>query len=137
VGVFLDTNVVVYAFERSSGELERTARARGLLHAGGVVSVGVLNEFADVVRRRIGFSWAETIEALGAIRELTRVMPLVVETHERALAIAQRYGYRIFDALIIAAALEASCETLYSEDMQDGQRIGGVTIRNPFRGQRG
>jgi predicted nucleic acid-binding protein len=66
------------------------------------------------------------------IGELTRVMPLEVETHERALAIAQRYGYRIFDALIIAAALEASCETLYSEDMQDGQRIGGATIRNPF-----
>ena len=58
--------------------------------------------------------------------------PLTVETHERAVHIAERYGYSIFDSLIIAAALQAGARTLYSEDMQDGQAIDGLIIRNPF-----
>jgi predicted nucleic acid-binding protein len=48
--------------------------------------------------------------------------------------IARRYGYQICDSVMIAAALEAGCTTFYSEDMRDGQRIAGLTIRNPFRG---
>jgi predicted nucleic acid-binding protein len=55
-----------------------------------------------------------------------------LKTHERALRIAQRYGYHFFDALVIAAALEAGSSTLYTEDMQDGQAIEALTIRNPF-----
>jgi len=55
------------------------------------------------------------------------------KTHDIALPIAAKYGYHIFDSLMIAAALQASCKTLYSEDMQDGQVIDGLTIRNPFR----
>ena len=59
-------------------------------------------------------------------------VPLTVETHERAVHIAERYGYSIFDSLIIAAALHVGASTLYSEDMRDGQAIDGLTIRNPF-----
>jgi predicted nucleic acid-binding protein len=59
-------------------------------------------------------------------------VPLTVETHERAVHIAERYGYSIFDSLIIAAALHAGASTLYTEDMRDGQAIDGLTIRNPF-----
>ena len=55
-----------------------------------------------------------------------------MKTHQAALAISERYGYRVYDALVIAAALEASCKILYSEDMQDSQEIEGLTIRNPF-----
>jgi predicted nucleic acid-binding protein len=61
-------------------------------------------------------------------------VPVTVETHERAMHVAERYGYSIFDSLIIAAALHAGARTLYSEDMQDGQVIEGLTIRNPFSG---
>ncbi len=61
-------------------------------------------------------------------------LPTTITTHNLALEIAARYGYRIYDSLVIAAALEASCDTLFSEDMQDGQKIGNLTIRNPFRG---
>jgi predicted nucleic acid-binding protein len=50
-----------------------------------------------------------------------------------ALGIAKKHKYHIYDALVIASALETSCKTLYSEDLQDGQAIGGLTIRNPFQ----
>jgi predicted nucleic acid-binding protein len=60
-------------------------------------------------------------------------MPLGVETHERGLALAQRYRLGIFDAMIAAAALEAGCESLWSEDMQHGLVVDRrLTVRNPF-----
>jgi len=52
------------------------------------------------------------------------------------LRIVRRFGFNIFDALLIAAAHEADCTTFYSEDMHDGQVIDGLTIRNPFRENR-
>jgi len=59
--------------------------------------------------------------------------PLAIETHERALRIAERYGLSIYDALIVSAALLANCKTLHSQDMQDGQVVERqLTIRNPF-----
>jgi predicted nucleic acid-binding protein len=58
--------------------------------------------------------------------------------HEAALKIAEDHGYSIYDALVVSAALEAGCATLYSEDLPDGQTIGGqLTIRNPFVGSSG
>jgi len=72
--------------------------------------------------------------ALDAFRILCpSPLPITVETHESALRIAARHDYNIYDALVIAAALEAGCTTLYSEDLHDGQTIDGqLTIRNPF-----
>jgi predicted nucleic acid-binding protein len=128
---FFDTNVIVYAFRHGDG---RQAAARALVASGGVISVQTLNEFTSVARRKLGKEWKEVREALGLIRDLCpEVVPLTLATHERALEVAERYGCSIFDALIIAAALEAASDTLYSEDLQDGQKIEGLTIRNPFR----
>jgi predicted nucleic acid-binding protein len=60
-------------------------------------------------------------------------LPLTADTHERALEIAECSGYRFFDGLIIASALDAGCDTLFSEDLEAGQVIDGrLTIRNPF-----
>lgn len=59
-------------------------------------------------------------------------MRVTNEIHMRALGVAERYGYSIFDGLIIAAALDCGAKTLYSEDMYDGQKIEGLEIRNPF-----
>jgi predicted nucleic acid-binding protein len=107
--------------------------AEKLLADGGWISVQVLNEFAAVARRKLNFSWEETTDALLAIRALCESpMPLSITTHDAALEIAARYGYNIYDALILAAALESHCDTLYTEDMQNGQSIGPLTIRNPF-----
>jgi predicted nucleic acid-binding protein len=128
---FFDTNVLVYAVNPDD---PRGESARQLLAAGGLVSVQVLNEFASVAHDKLHQPWDQVSEKLAAIRSLlAAVTPLTVEVHERALAIAQRYGYHLWDALIIAAALEAACGTLYSEDLQDGQQIEGLRIRNPFR----
>ena len=129
---FLDTNVLTYAIAR---EDPHRSRAEELLAAGGVISVQVLNEFVSVARRKLQMSWEEVAEALDAIRVLCpSPVPITLHTHEAALKIAQRYGFGIHDALIAAAALDAKCSTLYSEDLADGQVIdGALRIRNPFR----
>ena len=128
---FFDTNVLIYALAKGD---PRSKRAEELLAAGGVLSVQILNEFVSVARRKILMSWSEVMEALGVIRVLCSTpLPLTVDTHEAALKIAEKHGYGIYDALVVATALEAGCETLYSEDLQDGQTINGqMTIRNPF-----
>ncbi len=128
---FFDTNILIYAF--AQGDL-RAAIACDLLAEGGAVSVQVLNEFVAVARGKMAMPWDDVEDALSAIRALcSPPVPLSVETHDRALRIARQYGYRIYDSLVIAAALESSCSTLYSEDLHDGQVIDGLTIRNPFR----
>ena len=127
---FLDTNVVLYAFRTDD---VRGQVAERLLEAGGTLSVQVLNEFVAVARRKLNRTWEEVRRALDILRVFCpEPVPLSIETHERAVRIAERHGYSIFDSLIIAAALGAGATTLYSEDMRDGQTIDGVTIRNPF-----
>ena len=128
---FFDTNILIYALAKGD---PRSKKAEELLAAGGVLSVQILNEFVSVARRKILLSWSEVTEALHAIRVLCpSPPPITVDTHDGALKIAEKHGYGIYDALVVATALEAGCETLYSEDLQDGQTINGqVTIRNPF-----
>jgi predicted nucleic acid-binding protein len=130
--VFFDTNVLIYAAVKNDW---RSERAEQLLAAEGVISVQVLNEFVSVARRKYGMPWQALKVALHWIRFLCPdVVPIKIETHEAAVRIAQRYGYRTYNSLIIASALEARCDVLYSEDLQDGQRIGErLTVRNPFR----
>jgi predicted nucleic acid-binding protein len=128
---FFDTNVVLYLLSEDTAKADR---AEDLLAAGGTISVQVLNEFAAVARRKLRMSWPEVREALAPIRAVCTVEPLSVETHERATAVAERYGLTVCDSLIVAAALLAGCKTLYSEDMQHGQVIDrALTIQNPFR----
>ena len=128
---FLDTNVLIYAVAEND---PRNARAEELLASGGMLSVQVLNEFVAVARRKILMSWSDVREALDAFRVLCpSPLPLTIEMHEAALKIAERHGYNIYDAQVVAAALQAGCTTLYSEDLQDGQIIDQkLTIRNPF-----
>ena len=94
-----------------------------------------LNEFTNVARRKLGMTWHEVRDALADIRTLcSAIATLDIGTHEEALRIAERHGYTIFDALIVAAALRARCAILYSEDMQDGMTIAGrLRIVDPFR----
>ncbi len=130
VSAFFDTNVLIYAFGEGD---ERNETSRKLLANGGTTGVQVLNEFVSIARRKLSFSWEEVSQSLTAIRVLCPVIaPLTLETHGRGLHIAERYGYHIFDALVIAAALEAGSSLLYTEDMQHGYRIDNLTIRNPF-----
>ena len=134
--VFFDSNVLIYAMV--SGD-SRRERAQQLVEQGGTISVQVLNEFVSVARRKMRMPWEDVIDAMDAIRVLfPSPVPITLDTHEAALNIAQQYRLGIYDALIAAAALEAKCSTLYSEDLQDGQVIDKlVTIRNPFRFENG
>ena len=128
---FFDTNVLIYAVAQDD---PRNSQAEELLALGGVVSVQILNEFASVARRKISMSWSEVTEALNAFRVLCPgPLPITIQLHEAALAIADKHGYGIYDAFVVAAALEAGCAILYSEDLDDGHTIHGqLTIRNPF-----
>lgn len=128
--VFLDSNIVLYAFTNDA----RSAVAESLLVEGPDLSVQVLNEFVNVARKKLGFDWKEIEEALKAIHALVgAIHPIDVESNSTAIVLARRYGFSFYDALIVASARIAQCEILYSEDMQHGQKIDGLTIRNPFR----
>jgi predicted nucleic acid-binding protein len=129
---FFDTNVLVYA--NSQGDY-RTAAARQLLLDGGVVGAQVLNEFASVARAKLGMTWDEVQQAIENLVVLCpNPRPVSIETHLRALGLSGRYGLSIWDGLIVAAAAEARCSILLTEDLQHGQVVDGVRIENPFLG---
>lgn len=126
---FLDTNVLVYAFSQD----ERAERARSLLD-GNVVGVQCLNEFVNVALKKLRLSWSAIAFALDRIERLCEIEPTIdLPLHRTGMGLAQRYRLTIYDGLILAAALRAGCETLWSEDMQDGLVVEtALTIRNPF-----
>ena len=128
---FIDSNVLLYLFSADDNKAER---AEMVMQKGGLISVQVLNEIANVTLRRLGMSWEEIHEVLSLIRMLCPAEPLTVETHSKGLFLAERYGLGVYDAMIVAAALIGGCDTLYSEDMQDGMLIDNqLRICNPFK----
>jgi predicted nucleic acid-binding protein len=130
-GSFFDTNVLVYI---ASGDPVKADRAEAIISGGGVISAQVLNELANVARRRMRMTWAETHALLSAIRSLLTVQAITIETHETGLAVAERYNLSTYDAMIAASALYADCDIVWSEDMQAGMTLGdGLRIVNPFR----
>ena len=126
---FIDTNVLIYAH----GTDEKSEAARQAILAGGVISVQVLNEFAAVLRRKFHLEWDVIADALADVRTaLGPVRPLDVEIHLNAVSLARSHGFSFYDALIVASALAAGCDTLLTEDLQAGQRVAGLTVVNPF-----
>ena len=127
---FFDTNVLIYAL---LSEGPRRALAEKLMELGGVVSTQVLNEMVAVGRGKLRLGWPTLQRALGIARLLCGPsLPVTDAVQQSALQLAERYGLHIYDANIVAAALGAGCETLYSEDLQDAQRFGALVIRTPF-----
>jgi len=127
---FLDTNILIYAFTRND---PRGPAAEAIVEAGGIVSVQVLNEFVNVCRQKLKLEWPRIDEARQILKNLLDPpIPLTSEVHESAVVLSRSHGLAFYDSLIVAAAASANCQTLYSEDMQNGRRIGAVTIRNPF-----
>jgi predicted nucleic acid-binding protein len=128
---FFDTNVLLYL---ASSDLEKADRAEQVLESGGIISVQVLNELANVARKKMSLSWPEIHAFLSTIRGLLTVNPLTVEIHEAGMRLAEQHKLSVHDAMIAAAALDADCDELWSEDMQHGAIIDGrLRIRNPFR----
>jgi predicted nucleic acid-binding protein len=129
LSAFFDTNILVYA-QQIGGKADR---ARALFADGGKLSVQVLNEFTAVSRRKQQRDWREIAEAVSDV--LTMVDPplaLTLDLHAAARALAEDHRLSFYDALIVAAAIEAGCDILYSEDMQHGRTIGGLAVVNPF-----
>lgn len=126
---FLDTNIIVYLM---SGDVAKASRAESLIASGGVISTQVLNEFTSVARRKLALSWGETEEVLQALKANLEVVPLTLSLHERAVALASAHDLNIYDASIVAAALENGCDVVLTEDMQNGQAFMGLRIVNPF-----
>ena len=131
-GSFFDTNVLVYL---ASSDPAKADRSEEIVDRGGAISVQVLNELAKVARRKMRMSWADTHAFLSTLRGLLSVHPVTVETHDTGLMLAERYNLSTWDAMIVASALQADCETLWSEDMQHLMTIEGrLRIVNPFGG---
>ncbi len=128
--VFFDSNVLLYVL---SADQARASHSFALVSGGGVVSVQVLNEFANVAKKKFGMRIPEIREVLSTLRRFLAVRETNLATHQRGLDIAERYRFSIYDSMLLASALEAGCRTFYSEDLHHGQRIEGLTIRNPFR----
>ena len=126
---FIDTNVLIYA----QGAGPKSETARQVILAGGIISVQVLNEFAAVLRRKFRLEWDAIADALADVRAaLGPVHPVNVEIHSRAVALARSHDFSFCDALIVASALAAGCDTLLTENLQAGRRVAGMTIVNPF-----
>ena len=127
---FFDTSTLLYLL---SNDAQKADRVEGLLSARGVISVQVLNEFAAVALRKLKMPLHEIREILDTVRAVCRVEPLTLDTHERGLAVFERYGFSLYDSILVAAALIAGSRILYSEDLQHGQLIDGqLRVTNPF-----
>jgi predicted nucleic acid-binding protein len=127
--VFFDTNILLYLL---SADTQKADCAENLVNAGGIISVQVLNEFASVASRKLKMPYAEIRDILKIIRAVCQINNLTLDIHHQGLAIAEQYGFSLYDSLIVSAAQNTGCTVLYSEDMQHGQVIGTLVIINPF-----
>jgi predicted nucleic acid-binding protein len=135
---FIDTNVFVYLFDDTAPSKREAAQRivqEGLESGNGCISFQVVQETINVILRKIAVPASpEDARRLldGVLAPMWRVMPSPGLYH-RALDIQARFRHGFHDSLIIAAALESGCTRLWSEDLQDGQRIDGLRIENPFK----
>jgi len=128
---FFDSNVLLYLI---GDDAEKAACAERLIGEGGHISVQVLNEIANVARRKAKWSWDRIEEMTTTMGRVLTVHMLTQQDHMHAIAIGRSTGYSFYDSLILASAMDADCNLLMSEDFQDGQIIAGnLTIQNPFK----
>ena len=128
---FIDSYVVLYLL---SGDAAKADRAEAIFEAGGVISIQVLNEVTSVCLRKLKMPWEEVDALLRAVKAACDVLPLTVESHEKAVTLAKRFKLSFYDAHIVATAEISGAEVLFSEDMQSGLLIDGLVIQNPFAG---
>jgi predicted nucleic acid-binding protein len=127
---FFDTSVLLYLL---SDDNVRADRIETLLAARGVISVQVLNEFAVVALRKLKIPLNEVREILDTIRAVCAVESITVETHDRGLAVFERYRFSLYDSILVATALISGAKILYSADLQHGQIIDNqLRVTNPF-----
>ena len=132
---FLDTNVFVYLFDEAAADKRQRAERlvrRSLEEGSGCISYQVVQETLNVVTRKLGARPASARLLLDdVLAPLWRVNPSR-SLYARGLRLHAQFGFSFYDSLIVAAALEAGCTRLYSEDLHHGQRVDQLTIHNPF-----
>jgi predicted nucleic acid-binding protein len=133
--LFVDTNVLIYWVDDSA----RADLVEQLLAQQAVISVQVLNEFANVLRRKRAMALPDVEALCVTLIDTCDVVDLSLRTHQAALILMARYNLSVFDANIVAAAALSGCSVLYSEDMQDGLNVklpgstSALVIKNPFK----
>jgi predicted nucleic acid-binding protein len=135
VPAFVDTNIWVYAL--TTTDSVRQGQANDLLSSLTlpVINGQILRELGRVLLQKGGFSEADYLPVLSALYLSCRVLPDAEETFALASSLREMHGFSYWDSLIVAAALDAGCDTLYSEDMQHGQLVEGrLRLVNPFVG---
>lgn len=128
--LFIDTNIVIYSLGANSA---KTALSAPLFTHHPTISTQVLSETANVALKKLAMPLSETSKLLKMLEATCKVEIVTPATMQRALDIAGRYRFSWFDSLIVASALDAGCDTLYTEDLQHGQVIEDkLTVTNPF-----
>ncbi|CAB3773779.1 PIN domain-containing protein [Paraburkholderia humisilvae] len=128
--VAADTNVALYV---ASSDEEKVGRAKALLALEPITSVQVLNEVTNVCLRKFKFSWGQVDRFIETTTALCYVVPVTINVYDETCRLARRYKFSIWDAGIVASALVAGCDTLYTEDMQHGLVVDDrLTLINPF-----
>jgi len=121
--------VLVYAQQQGA----KADAARLILAEGGMISVQVINEFANVSRKKLNRSWAEIEAAIADVLALVEPpLPLTLAMSEEARRLSAEHGVSFYDAMVVAAAQHAACTVLLTEDLQAGRNFGGLTVVNPF-----
>ena len=127
--VFIDSNVILYLL---SGDSAKANRAEAILGKGGIISVQVLNEVTSVCLRKLTMTWEEIETVLLAVKAACDVVPLTLESHEKAVQISKRYQLSFYDSHICASAILSGTKIVLSEDMQNGMKIDAIVVKNPF-----
>jgi predicted nucleic acid-binding protein len=132
--IALDSNILIY--NHSLDCKNKRLKARDFFKENPVVSSQVISEYLNVMRRNFKMQKQELMDLCSLWLEKCSVQPIILSTIKLAQNLVGKYDFQIFDGIIVAAALEANCEILYSDDMQDGQLIEStLKIVNPFTGK--
>jgi predicted nucleic acid-binding protein len=132
VKIFLDTNIIIYSY--SLDELDKKQKAIQCLQAGQPwVSTQVLNETVNILKRKFSIDFTQISTVINELTQQLQIAIVTVKTIQSAISISEKYKFSYFDSLIVASALEAGCNFLYTEDLHDGQQIDHkLTILNPL-----
>ena len=128
----IDTNILIYSHDQNAGNKQNIAR--NLIIESPIVSTQVVSEYINVLKRIMKVPKQEIISTCLPNLKRCNIFKIDTITLQRADSLMQRHDFQIFDAIIIASALEAGCQYLFSEDMQHNMKIDKqLTIINPFK----
>jgi len=129
--IALDSNILIY--NHSMDHENKRLIARDFFKENPVVSSQVISEYLNVMKRIFKMQKLELMQLCSIWLEKCYVQPVILSTIKLAQDLVSKYDFQVFDGIIVAAALEADCDILYSEDMQNGQIIEDILkIVNPF-----